>query len=253
MGNALFIIWRESAEAMLVVGILYAWLARQPDRATGLRYLWGGVAAGLGLAVVLALAVLGVAQALSDEALEYVQAGLTLVACGLIVQMVFWMRRQAATIGSHLRDQVSASISSGGGFALASVAFIGVGREGLETALFLFASAEDSGPVLAVSAALAGLVAAVALGVLFYRGTLRLDLARFFTITSILVIAFAAYLIYGGLHELGEAAESEFLELAAPIAALLYAGGFALVYLKGWRVTRERTARADTAAEAEPA
>ena len=67
MGNALFIIWRESAEAMLVVGILYAWLARQPDRRTGLRYLWGGVAAGLGLAVLLALAVLGVAHTLSDE------------------------------------------------------------------------------------------------------------------------------------------------------------------------------------------
>ena len=67
MGNALFIIWRESAEAMLVVGILYAWLARQPDRKIGIRYLWGGVAAGIGLAVALALVMLGVARALSGD------------------------------------------------------------------------------------------------------------------------------------------------------------------------------------------
>jgi high-affinity iron transporter len=244
---------REGFEAALIVGIILAFLDKTGTREAHERAVWWGV----GLAIALSVGIGGLLFATVGEIEgtgEAVYEGVAmLLAAAFVTWMVFWMRRQAATIGSHLRDQVSASISSGGGFALASVAFIGVGREGLETALFLFASAEDSGPVLAVSAAVAGLVAAVALGVLFYRGTLRLDLARFFTITSILVIAFAAYLIYGGLHELGEAAESEFLELAAPIAALLYAGGFALVYLKGWRVTRERTARADTAAEAEPA
>jgi high-affinity iron transporter len=58
MGNALFIIWRESAEAMLVVGILYAWLKKQPDARTGMRYLWAGVAAGVGLALALAAVML---------------------------------------------------------------------------------------------------------------------------------------------------------------------------------------------------
>ena len=71
MGNALFIIWRESAEAMLVVGILYAWLKRRPDATVGLRYLWGGVAAGVGLALALAAVMLGLASVLSDDALEY--------------------------------------------------------------------------------------------------------------------------------------------------------------------------------------
>ena len=68
MGNALFIVWRESAEAMLVVGILYAWLKRRPDATLGMRYLWGGVATGVGLALALAIAMLGLASVLSDEA-----------------------------------------------------------------------------------------------------------------------------------------------------------------------------------------
>ncbi|HEY7787122.1 MAG TPA: FTR1 family protein, partial [Casimicrobiaceae bacterium] len=97
MGNALFIVWRESAEAMLVVGILYAWLKHRPDAATGMRYLWGGVAAGAGLAIVLALIMLGIASSLSGSALDYFQLAIVLVASGLIVQMVFWMRRHGRT------------------------------------------------------------------------------------------------------------------------------------------------------------
>src|SRR5207302_4743767 len=71
MGNALFIVWRESAEAMLVVGILYAWLKRRSDATIGMRYLWGGVAAGIGLALALAVVMLGIASALSESALDY--------------------------------------------------------------------------------------------------------------------------------------------------------------------------------------
>ena len=73
MGNALFIVWRESAEAMLVVGVLYAWLKNRADAATGMRYLWGGVAAGAGLAGVLALVMLGIASSLSGNGLDYFQ------------------------------------------------------------------------------------------------------------------------------------------------------------------------------------
>src|SRR6187397_1755588 len=127
MGNALFIIWRESAEPMLVVGILYAWLARQPDRATGLRYLWGGVAAGLGLA-----------QTLSDEALEYFQAGLTLVACGLIVQMVFWMRRHGRTLKKDLESQMQVRAQNAQWWGLLIVVALAVGRETAETVVFLY-------------------------------------------------------------------------------------------------------------------
>ena len=169
-----------------------------------------------------------------------------LLAAVVVTWMVFWMKKQAATIGAHLRSQVSESLHSGGGVALATVAFIGVAREGLETGLFLFASTEESGPVVAVTAAILGLVTAVVLGVLFYRGALRLDLRSFFMITGVLVIVFAGWLIYNGLHELGELAGSELLEIAAPVAAVAYSIGLTVIYLRG--VGRRRPAPGPAAA-----
>jgi high-affinity iron transporter len=168
-------------------------------------------------------------------------------AAALVTWMAFWMRKQAATIGSHLREQVSESLRTGGAIGLAMVAFVAVAREGLETALFLFASTENSGPAIAVAGGVLGLVAAVGLGVAVYRGALRLNLSKFFTVTSMLVIAFAAYLVYGGVHEFGEAAGSEALELAAPPAAVLYAASFGWLYLRG----SFRARRAGPAATAE--
>jgi FTR1 family protein len=82
---------------------------------------------------------------------------------------------------------------------------------------------------------IAGLAAAVILGVLFYRGALRMNLGRFFLITSVLVIAFAAFLIFGGIHELAEVSGSEALEVVAIAAALLYGGGFAALYVRDAR------------------
>ena len=112
MGNALFIVWRETAEAMLVVGILYAWLKRQPDARVGMRYLWGGVAAGAGLALTLALVMLGIASTLSDEGLEYFQLVMMAIAAGLIVQMVFWMRKRGRTFKKDLESSMARNASA---------------------------------------------------------------------------------------------------------------------------------------------
>ena len=136
----------------------------------------------------------------------------------------------------HLREHVRA--------VWAGVAFVGVAREGVETSLFLFASTKDSGTGVTVIAASLGLVAAIALGVLFYRGAVRLDLARFFTVTSFLVIGFAAYLIYGGVHELAELAGSGALQVLAAVAAAAYGGGFAVLYLRDARRSAPRPSRA---------
>jgi high-affinity iron transporter len=82
MGNALFIIWRESAEAMLVVGILYAWLRNHPDVKRGMRYLWAGVGAGIALALALAALMLGIARTLSDQSLKQFKTEKMLIAEG---------------------------------------------------------------------------------------------------------------------------------------------------------------------------
>jgi high-affinity iron transporter len=236
---------REGFEATLIVGLILAYLAKTGQREQTTAVWWG-----VGAAVVTSLAI-GATLFLSVGELkgagEKVYEGATMIfAAALVTWMAFWMRKQAATIGSHLREQVSESLRTGGAIGLATVAFVAVAREGLETALFLFASTENSGPVIAVAGGVLGLVAAVGLGVAVYRGALRLNLSKFFTATSMLVIAFAAYLVFGGVHEFGEAAGSETLELLAPLAALLYGGGFGWLYLRD-------SLRARRAVPAEPA
>jgi high-affinity iron transporter len=138
MGNALFIIWRESAEAMLVVGILYAWLKKQPDMKRGMRYLWAGVGAGIGLALALAAVMLGIAKTLSDEGLEYFQLAMMLIASGLIVQMVFWMRRHGRTFKRDLEANMQSNAESANWWGLLVVVALAVGRESAETVVFLY-------------------------------------------------------------------------------------------------------------------
>jgi high-affinity iron transporter len=127
-----------------------------------------------------------------------------LIAATVLTWMLFWMRRQAKTIGGQLRAQVGDAVARGGGIALASVAFVAVAREGLETALFLLGTFENSNTALSFVSGAIGLVAAFALGYLFYKGSARLDLRRFFVFTSVILLGFAAWLVFGGVHELSE-------------------------------------------------
>src|SRR4030095_602699 len=127
-----------SAEAMLVVGILYAWLKRSPDASIGMRYLWGGVAAGIGLALTLAVVMLGVASILSDEALEYFQLAMMLIAAALIVQMVFWMRKHGRTFKRELEAGMHENAARANWWGMLAVVAIAVGRESAETVVFLY-------------------------------------------------------------------------------------------------------------------
>ncbi len=223
---------REGFEAALIVGLILAYL-KKTDSLEHARAVWLGV----GFAVVASLMMGGIlfltVGELEGSAEQLYEGTAMVLAAAVVTWMAFWMKKQARTIGAELRARVSDSLRAGGGLALAAVAFVAVAREGLETGLFLFASTENAGPVLAVSAALAGLVVAIGLGVGFYRGALRLDLRRFFLVTGVLVIVFAAWLVYGGLHEFGELAESELLETVAPLAGIAYALGLGAFYVRG--------------------
>ncbi len=231
--GSFFITLREGFEAALIIGLILAYLKKTGSLAQHGRAVWLGVGAGIGLSCLIG-GVLFVSVGELEGTAEMLYEGTAMIlAAAVVTWMVFWMRKQAATIGQHLRTQVSDSLHTGGGLALATVAFVGVAREGLETALFLFASTSESGAIVAIVAGVAGLIAAVALGVLVYQGALRLDLRKFFTVTGVLVIAFAAMLINGAVHEFGELAGSELLEIAAPVLALAYAVGFGVVYLRG--------------------
>jgi len=129
-----------------------------------------------------------------------------LLAAGVLTWMIFWMRKQAINIKDHLQAQVQSMLTGGSSMGLVILAFIVVVREGIETALFLFAANRTSeSPFLFTAGGLLGLVIAVAIGYSIYKGSSRLNLRTFFNTTSVVLIIFAAGLLAHGIHEFHEA------------------------------------------------
>jgi high-affinity iron transporter len=203
MGNALFIVWRESAEAMLVVGILYAWLRNRPDAATGMRFLWGGVAAGAALALALALVMLGIASTLSGNGLEYFQLGMMLVASGLIVQMVFWMRKHGRTLKKDLEANMARNARAANWWGLLVVVALAVGRETAETVVFLYGLGAERGGITNLPVVLVlGLGAAFATFWALQQGSRILSWRLFFRVSEALLLLLAGALLVSGIEKL---------------------------------------------------
>lgn len=203
MGNALFIVWRESAEAMLVVGILYAWLRKRPDAAVGMRYLWGGVAVGAALAIGLALVMLGIASSLSGNELDYFELGMMLVASALIVQMVFWMRRHGRTFKRHLEDSMAENARHANWWGLLIVVALAVGRETAEAVVFLYGLGAEKGGIAHLPIVLVlGIAAAFATFWLLQQGTRFLSWRVFFRVSEILLLLLAGALLVSGVERL---------------------------------------------------
>ncbi|MEU8891072.1 iron uptake transporter permease EfeU [Streptomyces sp. NPDC048442] len=196
---------REGLEASLVVCILIAYLVK-----TGRRDALLPVWAGIGVAVLLALGFgAGLtygSQELTFEAQEALGGSLSIVAVCLVSWMVFWMRRTARHLKSDLHGRLDAALQMGTA-ALVATAFLAVGREGLETALFVWASVRalgdgTNGPLIGVAL---GLATAVLLGWMFYLGAVRINLAKFFTWTGAMLLVVAAGVLAYGVHDLQEA------------------------------------------------
>lgn len=211
------VLLREGFEASLVVGIVLAFLDRT-GRRDAFVAVWIGVAAALALSLLVGAALFAVGAELEGRSEAGFEGVVMLVAAGLLTWMIFWMRGRARSLRREIEGRAQAALDAGSALGIALVVFVGVAREGVETALFLFSSFEGSSGVLSIAAAIVGGIAAVALGYLFYRGSHRLDLKRFFTATSALLLLFAGYLLASGLHELAEAGvlpESEALLVIA--------------------------------------
>lgn len=217
MGASFVIALREGIEAALIVSIVLAYLRQLGATDRGRLVWWGAI-----LAVVLSVGVgtaIFVAGAEFEGTAEQIFEGLvTLAAVGVLTWMIFWMRRQGARIKSDLQGKVDTALVHGG-LALAGLAFFAVLREGIETALFLYAAAKGTAvegtnvaPAAQVLGAILGLALAVFLGAMLYRGGIRMNLRSFFRVTGLLLIVVAAGLFAFALHELQEAGWLPILE-----------------------------------------
>ncbi|MHB0980230.1 MAG: iron uptake transporter permease EfeU [Thermoleophilia bacterium] len=203
MVSSFLITLREGIEAALIVGLVLA-AVRKSGALGMMRYVWYGVAAAIGLSALAGGGLALTAGSLPEEAEQVFEGVASLVAVGVLTFMIFWMRSQATRMGREIDERVQAAAGIGSGWALGVLAFAAVGREGLETALFLVASVAGSGALAAAVGGIAGLAVAVLLGYGLYRGGLRLDLSLFFRVTGALLIVLAAGMFAYGLHELQE-------------------------------------------------
>jgi len=196
---------REGVEAALIVGIIAAFL-RQEGRGDALRYVWAGV----GVAIVLCAAVGVTLQIVNEDLPQRQQEGLEtivgLAAVGMVTFMIVWMRRNARGLRKELERSAAGALARGSIYALVAMAFFAVLREGLETAVFLFAAFQSAAnPGAAGAGAVIGLALAVAIGWGIYKGGVRLNLSKFFRFTAAVLVLVAAGLLASAAHTAHEA------------------------------------------------
>jgi high-affinity iron transporter len=206
MGQVLFIVWRESVEALLVVGILYAWLKNgDADARRGIPYLWAGVAAGLLAAVALGAALVGFTEELSGDAQDYFQTGMVLVACVLIVQMVLWMKHHGRSMKRDMEASLERSKQDANWWGVTLLVALAIAREGSETVIFLyglgFGQSGHVDPMQYLAVAI-GLALAFLTFYLLQLGGKIFSWRLFFRVTEIMLLFLAAGLFETGVDKL---------------------------------------------------
>lgn len=212
MEQALLIVWRESVEALLVIGILYAWLRRQPGKQQALIHLWAGVGFGLLLAGLLATLMAAAGNWMSGPGGEWFQAALSLLACGLILQMVHWMARNSGQLRQQLEHQADRALQKGRLNSLTLLAALAVAREGSETVIFLYGvSTSFNSTSLALGAGLGLLLGLLCFGLL-QAGSRFIAWRQFFLVSEVLLLLLGSALLMSTLDR----ASSQWMAMDLP-------------------------------------
>jgi high-affinity iron transporter len=196
---------REGLEAALIVGIIAAFLAQQ-GRKDALRQVWLGVAVAVVICIGIAVALQAISSDLPQRGQEGLETVVGVLAVGMVTYMIIFMRRNARNLKGELEGAAASALASGSARALVAMAFLAVLREGFETAVFLLATFDASGDATTSwLGAVTGILLAAAVGYGIYRGGVRLNLARFFLITGLVLVVIAAGLLMTAFHTANEA------------------------------------------------
>jgi high-affinity iron transporter len=256
--SAFLIALREGVEASLVVGIILVYLSRT-GRAHLARYAWYGVAAAVALSLAVAIAL--ERWQISEDGFEGV---MLLAAAAFVITMIVWMNRVARHLKKEIEQKVEAYAIRAGkaaGWGIFAFVFLMVVREGVELALILRAVELSTEGLQTWIGTIAGIAAAVAVGLFFFKGTLRVPLQRFFAATSIILMLVVFQLALTGLHELSEAqwlpsSKSE-MAIVGPIVKndlfffVFIFGAAALLIFREWQSATHASAVTRAPGEAE--
>jgi high-affinity iron transporter len=212
---------REGLEAALIISLLLGTL-RKLDYRTADRNIWLGTGAALLVSVLAGLLLNLLGTRFSGRAEEIFEGASRLLAAGILTWVILWMGRRSHRLNDQMKADLKFAVERGGGWALFSLAFLAVIREGVELALFLTAAAFNADSRGILWGAALGLAVVILISILFFGGLIRLDLKRFFQITSLILILFAAGLIAQGVGEFTEAG------LIPPLTEHLYDINFIL-------------------------
>jgi high-affinity iron transporter len=256
--SAFLIALREGVEASLVVGIILVYLSRT-GRGHLARFAWYGVAAASALSLAIAIAL--ERWHISEDGFEGL---LYLIAALFVVTMIVWMNRVARHLKKDIEEKVEAyavRAGSAAGWGIFLFVFLMVVREGAELALILRAVELSTAGLQTWIGTLAGIAAAVAVGLFFFKGSLRVPLHRFFAATSIILMLVAFQLALSGLHELSEAqwlpSSKTEMAIIGPIVRnelfffVFIFGAAALLVLREWQSVAHATAAKQAPDEAE--
>ena len=198
---------REGVEAALIVGVVAAYLVKV-GRKNLLPKVWLGVVIAAAIPLSLGAIMTWGPYTLSFQAQEILGGTLSLVAVAMVTWMILWMSSNSRQFARKLREDTAAQLASGSDWGVVWIAFIAVAREGIETALFVWATIKSSAENAIAAPALGvvtGLLVAVVIGWLIYTGAARINLSIFFNITGLLLIFVAAGIVSYGIGDLQEA------------------------------------------------
>lgn len=203
MLGSLLIFLREGIEGSMIVTIMCTYLAAAGRRDL-FRWVFLGVGAALLASSLGAVALYAVVKDgfIDSTAQAWFETGTFVLAVIVLTYMTFWMKRNARDLSASLKARISAAITGGSAFALAMLAFVTVGREAVETVIFLLAIAVKSTPLALLAGAVAGLICSLALSFAVYRLGLRLNLRRFFTLVGAALMVVAAGLLANAIQNL---------------------------------------------------